>query len=177
MKPQRLELDFLQSGRRPGRASWLLLAVAVVFSLDVCHSWYTLRTQVAKKEASASLRTSAPPRAEVVRVSTHPLREAELASARETLRRLSVPWSDLFSALEGAQTDRVWLLSIEPDVQNGTVALTGDALDYLAALSYVANLEQQKLLTGVHMVRHETRQNEAQRPVAFTIAATWKERR
>ena len=60
---------------------------------------------------------------------------------------------------------------------NGTVALTGEAKDYLAVLSYVANIEQQKAFSRVHLARHEVRYNEPQRPMTFTISASWKERR
>ena len=176
MSMRRLELDFLRSGRRPGWASWALLAVALAFTLDLGRSWVALNGEVERKEAQIAARFGEARRSDVIRVSMQPVREGELAAARDTLRRLSVPWDSLFRALEAAQTERAWLLTIEPDVQNGTVALTGEARDYLAALSYVANLEQQKTLSRVYLARHETRQNDPRRPLAFTVSATWRER-
>jgi hypothetical protein len=176
MNVARLELDFLRRGRRAGWASWTLLALALAFALDVGRSWQALRTEVARKETQLAARAGDRPRGDLIRISNRPPREGELLSARDTLRRLSLPWNALFGALEAAQTEGTWLLSIEPDVQNGTVTLSGEARDYLAALSYVANLQRQKALAGVHLVKHETKQNEQQRPLAFTIAASWRER-
>ena len=61
---------------------------------------------------------------------------------RETVQRLSLPWDELFSALESAASDKVALAGIEPDPRNGTVTISGDSKDYLAALSYVLNLSR-----------------------------------
>lgn len=182
MSVRRLELDYLRSGRRPGWAAWTLLAVALAFALDLGRSWVALKDDIARKDARLAMQAAQARPGELLRVSMpktapRPVREGELAAARDTLQRLSVPWDALFGALEAAQTERASLLSIEPDAVSGTVALTGEAKDYLALLSYVANLEQQKALSRVHLARHETRQNEPQRPLAFTISASWRERR
>ena len=182
MTMRRLELDFLRGGRRPDWAAWTLLAVALAFALDLGRSWIALRDDIAQKEARLAAHAVQRRPGEVLKVSMpkaapRPVREGELAAARDTLQRLSVPWDALFGALEAAQTERASLISIEPDAAGGTVALTGEAKDYLALLSYVANLEQQKALSRVHLARHETRQNEPQRPLAFTISASWRERR
>jgi hypothetical protein len=177
MSMRRLELDFLRSGRRTGWAAWTLLAIALAFALDLGRSWIVLSGEIERKEAHLSARAGEFRRDSVMRVSSRPMREGELGAARDTLRRLSVPWEAFFGALEAAQSERAWLLSIEPDVQNGTVTLAGEARDYLAALSYVANLEQQKFLSRVHLVKHETRQNDPRRPLAFVVSASWMERR
>jgi hypothetical protein len=176
MSMRSLDLDFLQRGRRPGCASWTLLAVAVAFALDLGGTWMTLNDEIERKTAQLNARAGEMQRPNVIRVATQPVPEGELSAARDTLRRLAVPWNSLFRALEAAQTDRAWLLTVEPEAQNGTVTLTGEARDYLAALSYVANLEQQPSLSRVHLARHETRQNDPQRPLAFTVSASWKER-
>ncbi len=183
MMMRRLELDFLDSGRRPGWAAWTLLAVALAFTLDLGRTWYVLRQEIAQKEARLAAHAGPARQADdLLKVSgraaaPRPVREAELAAARDTLQRLSVPWEALFGALEAAQTERASLVSIEPDASAGTVMLTGEAKDYLAALSYVAILEQQKVLSRVHLAKHETRVNDPKRPVAFTISASWRERR
>jgi hypothetical protein len=96
----------------------------------------------------------------------------EQAAARSTIRRLSMPWDELFQALEASKTDQVALLAIEPDSEARTVSLSGEAKDYLAALSYVANLGEQKTLAKVHLMRHEARQD-GTGPVAFVVTASW----
>jgi hypothetical protein len=180
MRP--LELDFLKSGRPAGWASWALLAVAFAFALYLGRSWYVLNEEIARKETRLAAHAGQARQNDLIKVSNQrasqqPVREGELTAARDTLRRLSVPWDALFGALEAAQIERASLLSIEPDAGGDTVTLTGEAKDYLAALSYVANLERQKALARVHLARHETRHNDPQRPVLFTISTSWKERR
>lgn len=180
MRP--LELDFLRSGRRADWPSWTLLALAFAFALDLGRSWYVLDEEITRKEARLAAHAGQARQNDLIKLSNkgatqQPVREGELAAARDTLRRLSVPWDALFGALEAAQTERASLLSIEPDAGAGTLTLTGEARDYLAALSYVANLEQQRALARVHLAKHETRQNDSHRPLAFTISASWKDRR
>src|SRR6185503_4408610 len=100
----------------------------------------------------------------------------ELRAARETVERLSLAWDNLFSALESSAAADVALLSIEPDGRAGTVLITGEARDYQAALGYVSKLGAAKTLRRVHLVKHEIRQGEAQRPVLFSVAASWKQK-
>jgi Tfp pilus assembly protein PilN len=97
----------------------------------------------------------------------------ERAFARQTIKRLSMPWDELFDALEASGNGSIALLAIEPDAEARTVSLSGEAKDYLSALTYVANLGEQKTLTRVHLVRHELRQSGAVRPVAFVVSASW----
>jgi len=39
----------------------------------------------------------------------------------------------------------------------------------------VLNLSQAEALSNVQLVRHEVKQNDPQRPVAFSISAAWNE--
>ena len=67
------------------------------------------------------------------------------------------------------------LLAIEPDTKSGTVKISGDSKDYLAALTYVLNLSRSDALSKVELVRHEVKQNDPQKPVSFSIQAAWNE--
>lgn len=174
MRP--LQLEFLQH-HRPGRwASWALAAVALAFAFDVGRTWYVLRAEIVQREARLLVRTKTPSDRHLIKASARPVRDGELVAARDTIRRLSIPWDGLFDALEAAQTDRSSLLSVEPDVASRAVILTGEATNYLAVLSYVANLETQKFFSYAYLAKHEIRANDPQRPIAFTISATWRER-
>lgn len=173
MRP--LDFELLAGRARSGWASWVLAALALAFVADLGRSWHALRGEIAWREATLALRTKAPRDAQLLKVTSHPVREGEIAAARDTIRRLSVPWDSLFSALEWAQTEGVSLLSIEPDVQSSTVTITGEAKDYLALLSYLANLKKPKTLTRVHLAKHDMQQKAPQRPISFVVLASWKE--
>ena len=166
--PQRLDLDFAQRGRRRGWAPYVLLAVALAFAAEVGWTYWGLLQRA--QELESRLTRSG----ELVRGSTRTqgLSDDELAFARDTVRRLATPWHRLFSALEAAQDERVALTSIEPDAESGIVNIGGEARDYLALLSYVANLSGQRTLQRVYLVRHEPAKSGAA-GVAFTVSAAW----
>lgn len=172
----RIDLDFLQSGRRARWPALALIALALVFAGDLVRTYRALDAEVTAKEirlarAAESGATRARPEAAVATSAE------EYESARAIVRRLSTPWARLFEALEAAQVDRIALLAVEPDAESGTVSLSGEAKDYLAALSYVTTLEQQPALKRVHLARHESKQGSRERPISFTITAAWRERR
>jgi len=164
---QHIELDFIRRAPRSRWAGRVLLAVALGIAGDMAFTYASLDTAVKANEAI------------VARAHPHkPVQSAsneDVALARDTVERLGLPWSKLFSALEAAATDRVALLAIEPDTKTGTVKISGDSKDYLAALTYVLNLSQSDALSNVQLVRHEVKQNDPQHPVAFSISAAWNE--
>lgn len=159
---QRLELDFCRT-RRSSWAGRLLLAVALVISMDMGLSYQETRKAVSEYQARIG---KTQPRTAPRNVSAE-----EVALARETVQRLAMPWPKLFGALESAATDQVALLAIEPDPRAGTVTISGDSKDYLAALTYVLNLSRADELSNVQLVRHEQKQN----AVAFAVSAAWGE--
>ncbi len=177
MKMRRLELDFLRETRPGAWAGWVLFAVAIAFAADLGVSYVALTREIARKEARLAALGEYRGTENIVKAVARPVSAEELAFARETIQRLSMPWDNLFAALESAQTEGVALLAIEPDAEAGTVMLTGEAKDYLRALSYVGTLENEKTLKRVHLVRHEAKREGRERPVAFTISAAWRERR
>jgi len=163
----RLGLDFVHRVRSPWPAR-LLLFVALGLSLDVALSYRSLSSAVALSEAT--LARARPRSAPVRKVSAE-----ELAAVRETVERLGTPWDRLFAALEAAASDQVALLGIQPDPKAGTVVISGDSKDYLAALSYVLNLSRAEALDRVQLVRHEVKANDPQSPVAFAVSAGWRQ--
>ena len=165
---QRIELDFVR--RRPASrwAGRVLLAVSLGIAGEMAYTFVQLHSAVRSNEAAVA---RAQPRK-----SPAPAASAEeVAAARETVDRLALPWTRLFAALEGAASDQVALLAIEPDTKSGTVTISGDSKDYLAALTYVLNLSRSDALSKVELVRHEVKQNDPQRPVSFSIQAAWNE--
>jgi len=164
---QRLELDFVRRAPRSRWAGRLLLAIALGVTGDMAFTFAQLERTVKANEA---LVARAQPRKAIAQASPD-----EIALARDTVERLGLPWTKLFAALESAANDQVALLAIEPDTKTGTVKISGDSKDYLAALGYVLNLSQAEALSNVQLVRHEVKQNDPQRPVAFSISAAWNE--
>jgi Tfp pilus assembly protein PilN len=163
---QRLDIDFCASR---GATPWLgrvLLAVAAVILVDTGLSYHAARE--AFSEGSQRLARRSPAAAPAPKATPE-----EVAAVRETVERLSLPWDELFMALESAASDRVALAAIEPDTKKGTVTISGDGKDYLAALSYVLNLSKTEGLERVQLVRHEQKANDPNGPVTFAVSAGW----
>jgi hypothetical protein len=161
---KRIDLDFVASKRSPW-AGRVLLVLAVAFSADVALSYRQAQSAL---ETAAALASRSEARVPQRRASAE-----EVAQVRDTLARLSLPWDKLFGALESASSERVALLAVEPDTKTGTVVISGDSKDYLAALSYVLELSHNDALSKVQLVRHELKASDPQRPVAFTVTARW----
>ena len=160
---QRLDIDFCASR---GATPWLgrvLLAVAAVILVDSGLSYHAARQALHDQAARVVKRTPAAPKAT----------PQEVAAVRETVQRLSLRWDELFMALESAASERVALAAIEPDTKKGTVTISGDGKDYLAALSYVLNLSKTEGLERVQLVRHEQKANDPNGPVTFAVSAGW----
>jgi hypothetical protein len=163
---QALQLDFCRTRKAPRWVAPVLMAVALAFCGDVAISFVKERTSFLKNERAVA---ALDPR------SYRPARSAtaeEVAAARDTLQRLSTPWDKLFGALESAASDQVALLSIQPDPKAGTVLISGDSKDYLAALTYVLNLSRAEALTRVQLARHEMKQDQG-KSVGFSVSAAW----
>lgn len=174
---KRLDLDFRKTRPASPWAGWVMLAIAVAFAADLGVSYYNVREAVGWKETRLARLGSQAPGAGRTGTPSRNISAEEITFARETIRRLSVPWDDLFGALESTLTDKVALLAIEPDPKSGTVVISGDGQDYVSTLDYVARLGRTNVLTHVHLVKHELRQDEPRQPVGFSISASWKEAR
>lgn len=168
---QPIKLDFCRS--KP-RARWIapaLLVLAAAFAGDAGYSYATALSAVSAREAQ--LAKLAPRHYRAPKA----VPAEEVAAVRESVQRLSTPWDQLFGALESAASERVALLAIEPDPKAGTVMISGDSKDYLAALTYVLNLGRAESLTQVQLVRHEVKQNDPHKTVSFSVSAAWGTRK
>jgi Tfp pilus assembly protein PilN len=145
-----------------------MLALAAVVCLDAGLDYASIRKALNAGEAQLARRAPAK-----TAQKTSP---QEVAAVRETVQRLSLPWDELFAALESAVSDKVTLAAIEPDAAKGTVTISADGKDYLAALSYVSNLSRSEGLERVQLVRHEQKSNDANGAVSFAVSAAWSAR-
>lgn len=162
-KLRALRIDFGPRTRSSPWAARVLFAVAAAVALDAGLAYHDARKAIdANQAALARLPAGAPASAS----------KEEVAVARDTVARLTMPWGSLFGALESAASDQVALLAVEPDPKAGKVTISGESKDYLAALSYVLNLSRSDALSGVQLVRHEVKPDG---PVAFSILAVWRE--
>ena len=167
---RRLRFDFAVQHKARGWAGWLLLAFGALFVGDLGRQYLSLQAEVARMERLPYIDEPAG-RTPSVR---NAVSAEEFAAARAVVARFAAPWPVLFAAIESVQVENVTLLSIEPDATTGQVLITGEAKDYLALLTYVAQLGAHPGFTRVHLSRYETRESQSRRPIGFSVLAQWR---
>lgn len=167
---QKLHLDFRAEKRASPWTGWVLLGIAGFVAVDTGVSYYAAQAAARQAETMLAQRL---PHAPAAAAKATP---AELAAARESVQRLSLPWDQLFIALESAASENVMLSAIEPDARTGTVTIQGDGKDYLAALTYVLNLSRTEGMERVQLLRHEQKSADPKGPVTFAVSAAWSPR-
>lgn len=101
---------------------------------------------------------------------------AQTVEAAEQLRK---PWDALLGDLEaavGESGETVALLSVEPDVTQRQLRITGEARQLGDIAAFVRRLESASSLEQTTLTGHQSRQSEGVPVVAFTIVANWKDR-
>ncbi len=180
MKAPRLHIDFATTKPAAKRAArWLvllggaaLIGVALPWA-DASRRQATLAQEVKQAEQQRTELASPAPRQAVA----DPKQIARERALRDATRGLSTPWADLFAALEGAPTDAVALLSIEPNVANRSVRLGAEARDSKAMLGYLAVLQHDVRLAQVVLIAHQAQLQTPGTPVRFQIQAQWADER
>lgn len=173
-----LQLDY-QHVYKP--LPWLGLGVlvAAVAALALMGSYYqTLDQQIVLWESKLD---------RIERLSSHralasrPLTEQaaraqmlEVNQANQVVRQLSLPWNALFTAVEASSGQNIALLSLEPDLQKGTVKISGEAKDLNALLSYTRQLSTREIFDSVMLQNHQIQQADPQKPLRFSLLAEWK---
>jgi Tfp pilus assembly protein PilN len=165
-----LDLDFVR--HRPAWPAWLMLAVGVALAIDTGVRYQGLQHELVQlQRRGAKPQFAAPaPKAPVTEKT-----QREVDAARHILGELMLPWDALFRSIEESIGADAALLAIEPDAAKRVVRISGEARSYLAILNLMLRLESQQMLTGVHLVQHLIREDVAERPYQFTLAASWRE--
>lgn len=168
-----LELDYVRRWYGNDRAGRGLLAVALMVLVALGgYVWYVnsqierYHGEVGRIEQSLRQQTG-----QVRPLSPRELEE-HLASARVVMRQLSLPWDALFRAIESADAT-VALLTIQPNPERRTLAISGEAKAFEHVLEYIRQLELSDPLANVHLTNHKIEQQDPQTPVRFTLQADW----
>lgn len=170
---RRLELNFQQPPDRPRRAAgWLLFVTGLALLIEVGVSYDRLQRDRAKMNheivaSRLNLDTS-----HKESVDTH-FEDKDFEVAQQILGRLATPWDAFFVGLESVDNAKVAILSMQPDLQTGLLKIEGEAKDYAAVLTLVAQLRVTKPFSEVFLSHHEIKRDDPQHPVGFTLTMHW----
>jgi hypothetical protein len=170
-----LHLDYASKTERH-RLGILVLAagitVAAIATLDYSNARDALTSQEIKTAEirKAGKRNMLPTRgnSRESEATTQEYKAAQLA-----LQRLSLRWTDLFTALESTRPNGVALIAIEPDPAKRVVKLTAEAKTSDDMLDYVEKLQSASGLADVVLASHQIRPSDPMRPMRFVVLASW----
>lgn len=172
MKRAPLELDFVVAPRRPRLAGVLVLAAAVAVAGLLVSKYRDGHAHLQRLEAAAAL-------LEVSRAPRPVPRERldeQMKGAQSTVRQLALPWAELIDSLERSAIRDVSVLQIQPDAQQRTIRVTAEARGEGQMLEYVRRVGAAGGFSEVHLVSHQVREDDPQRPLQFSLQASFRTR-
>ena len=101
---------------------------------------------------------------------------AEVRWANAAAARLTIPWDDLFSAVESATDNQIALLALQPNFAKGELRVAGEADDFGALRRYLDRLDASKVVEGVQLTNHEVVSRGTANPIRFELSARWQVR-
>jgi hypothetical protein len=172
MKPRRIELDYIAAPRRPIWLGIAVLAVALGVAAELLARYRDTQLELARLEAVAGLVS---PERRPARVLPKERLDEEVKAAEAVVRSLTLPWASLIEALERAATREVAILQLQPDAQSRLLRLSVEARSREAMFDYVRRLGAARTLAEVHMVSHQVRLDDPQRPIQFSVQAVLRD--
>jgi Tfp pilus assembly protein PilN len=171
---RKIELDFQRKPSTLGAGGLVLLLLALLLGGKLFTDFQEIAAQVEQAEAKlARLERLAGHKPTPVGKQESDAYGSEIKRANEVIAQLTLPWDQLFAAVEEAAGKDVALLSIQPDRRKGVVAIGGEAKDIAAMLDYMRQLGEQQPLQQVTLQSHQIQQQDPQRPVRFNLSAKW----
>lgn len=166
-----LELDFVAPRRRPVWIGLLLLAVALVIGGDLAMRLRDARQELSRLDTAQSLVNA--DRAPLKLLPVERLDE-HIKASETIVRQLSLPWANLIETLESANTKDVAVLQVQPDALQRQLRVTAEARNPGAMWQYVNKLAAARTLEDVHLLNHQVQLEDPQKPLQFSVQATFK---
>jgi len=100
--------------------------------------------------------------------------DEQIKNAEAVVRQLTLPWAMLIQTLEEAATRDVAILQLQPEAQQRLLRVMAEARTQEAMLEYLRRLAGTQTFSNVHLVNHQVQLDDPQRPIQFSVQATFK---
>lgn len=151
----------------------LLVAAAAALAGAAWQVWQLRQQAAALTEATAALGA---PAGRLARAPVAPqggapavLTPQQVRAWNQVIGRLNTPWPAIFDALEQSTPAGVALLGIDPRPGEGSIRIQAEARTLDELLKYTAQLPATPPFGQVLLVKHETHEQDPQRPVRLTV--------
>jgi hypothetical protein len=170
MRRAALQLDFIAPRRRGRAVGLLVLSISLALASGLVFEYRKAQQRLQHLEAADALLSAARPAPALPRERL----EREMKSAQATVRQLALPWAQLIDSLERASMKDVAVLHIQPDAQNRLLRVTAEARAQERMLEYLNRLGATGSFAEVHLVSHQVREDDPQRPIQFAVQASFR---
>lgn len=168
---KRLELDFIAPPRRRAWPGVLLLAISLAAAGMLGLHYRGIQLELKRLEIAGGLVSS---ERQPARVLPKERLDEAVKNAEAVVGQLTLPWASLAESVESAATKDVALLQLQPDAQQRLLRLTAEARHRDAMLEYLRRLAAAPVLSDVHVVSHQVQLEMPQRPIQFTVQASFR---
>jgi hypothetical protein len=171
---QQLIIEF-GPGRRPldwQSLLWLLPALALLAG-GLWQVGQTLQARADERQAADARVAATKSAAARQAAAVDPQAEARNAAADRLASRLNRPWSGLLEVFESADTQKVAVLAVQPNLQTGMVQVVIEAASLDEMVNYFQTLQGDERLTAVSLVSHERQDKTPGSPVRAQLTAHW----
>jgi len=163
-----LNIDFSPARPRASARSLLLLAGAIIALTGA--AWACFSELEALQTANDRLYAARLKRSQE-RIALTP---EKTESINRAIRQLNLPWDSLFIEIEAKLTERVSLLSLEPNPSTRVLRIQGEAKSAEDMLDFIGSLDDQLFFHGATLVRHEVNESDQNKPIRFIAEALWR---
>ena len=169
---QPIDLDYEKPIEHPRKlASWILLVAGIALLGEMGLSYKQLKHE--QKIIVQKRQPLAPQIAQRQNKATYNFSAKDFETAQQIIKRLATPWNELFLGLESANFKEIAILSVEPDMQNGLIHISGEAKDYASVLTLIARLRSTQPFSEVFLLHREIKLSDPERPVVFILSMKW----
>lgn len=171
-----LKLKFPYTGQQARRVDYILLGlgflvfVACFYQLqstmeEIAH-WETRINRLVQQQQHRKT-----PRTPIAQITQET--QQELKQASEILQQINLPWETLFDSLEYAVSEEIALLSVQPNVANRMIRISGEARDLVALTDFVEAMEREAIFENAHLLNYKVKQENPYRPITFSLTTAW----
>lgn len=174
MKPVRLDYVSPHSFyKHSGSMMLLCLALALSIYLAYRHAEVSEKLEALRAQLEKSERKKAGINHQKDTLAITPALRTEVEQGNRVIRQIGLPWDELFEAIESIPHDYVAVLSIQPDAEGGSVTIAAEAESAADIVEYIEAINESGVLKDAHLMNHQIKTQDPQKPVGFTVMATW----